>query len=373
MDYIINITTADKTKITNLIKSNLTEIDKIANAHPLRTCPYGDQCRRLKNPTHIKEESHPMFDEIEEKEINAAPEPTSYDVAKTKVNFTDTFLEYINEILEPLKDDDVKNYGNKQRDTMAYIISGLFVPLNKPSSFLTRDFPTGNISYPNATYYSPVNRLYFLFLVNLYCNYKIYHKKYDWLETFLFLCDQIGLTGIFAINEKLYMELCGKCDKNSRGGYEIGNGHFLLSNSSIKVNFEAMTDTEQKTQRDRMSTFMTTARRMQTKTDKAFKSKKTRHNTLSKSVVAAAAASAAATVREPCIHGVNCFRTKNTAHTSKFSHPLPKTVVEEEDDDEMSHAGGAKRKTHKNKKTHKTKKTYKNKKTNKKKKHTKRK
>jgi len=369
MDYIINITTADKTKITDLIKSNLTKIDKIANAHPLRTCPYGDQCRRLKNPTHIKEESHPMFDEIEEKEINAAPEPNRTDVDNTKIKFTDLFLKYINEIVEPLKND-----GNKERDTIAYIISGLFVPLNKPSSFLTRDFPTNNPLYPKATYYSPVNRLYFLFLINLYCNYQTYVKEYTWLgDYFLFLCDQIGLTGIFAINEKLYMELCGDCDENSRGNYEIGNGYFLLSNSSIRTDLKDIPPTDQKTQRDRMSTFMTTARRIQIKTNKAFKSKKTRHNTLSKSVVAAAAASAAPTVREPCIHGVNCFRTKNTAHTSKFSHPLPKTVVEEDDDEEMSHAGGAKRKTHKKKKLHKKHKTHKKKKTNKKKKHTKRK
>lgn len=103
----------------------------------------------------------------------------------------------------------------------------------------------------------------------------------------------------------------------------------------------------------------------------ASKTQKSKY-TLSRAAVAAAAASvapasvvpaASATLKTktPCIHGVNCFRTKNKTHRQEYSHPMDITV------------GGAKRKTHKMKKTNKRKKTHKKKKTNKGKKHSKRK
>ena len=173
-----NISPEDKTKIIQLIQSNLTPLDNFINFD---------------------------YEYYDIKKYKGLIVPTIEAVNHAKIFFTDPFLSYIDEIVRDLSE-------FKWTDTIAYIISVLFVPFNIPSTYRTEPFPTIDKPYPYAYYYSPVNRLYFLFLVNLYCNYQNYVKEYTWLgDYFLFLCDQIGLTGVFAIKQNLYNELFGDC------------------------------------------------------------------------------------------------------------------------------------------------------------------
>ena len=342
-----NISPEDKTKIVNLIKANLTPLDKFINFD---------------------------YEYYDIKKYKGLIVPTNKSVKDTNRKFTEPFLKYINEIVKDLSID-------KWTDTIAYIISGLFVPLNIPSTYRTERFDTIDKPYPFAYYYSPVNRLYFLFLVNLYCNYQNYVKDYEWLDShFLFLCDQIGLTGIFAINKNLYNELCGDCAETSRGVGIVDDGYFLISNSSVRTKYEKMPPVEQKTQRERMSKFIADSK----KERKVFKFGKTRNppagksqnppagksqnppagksrHTLSNAVVAAAAS---AETKPSCTHGSRCYRQGNAVHMDQYSHPLPQTL-EEDEEEKNSNAGGAKPK----RKTYKKKQIYKKKKTNKKKTH----
>jgi hypothetical protein len=351
-----NISPDDKTKIIQLIQTNLTPLDNFINFD---------------------------YEYYDIKKYKGLIVPTIEAVNNANANFTEPFLRYIDEIVKDLP-------IGKWTNTIAYIISGLFVPFNIPSTYRTEPFPTIDKPYPYAYYYSPVNRLYFLFLVNLYCNYQNYVKDYTWLDThFLFLCDQIGLTGVFAIKQKLYNELCGDCAETSRGVGEVNDGYFLLSNSSIKIKLENFPPDEEKKIRENMSKFIASSKKERKvfklgKTQKtlavppAGKSRKSKKILTSAAVAAAAASVAPASVapaatktKTRCTHGAACYRTHNLEHTSKFSHPMDED--ESTVDVDYSTAGGAKRKTHKKKKTHKMNKTHKKKKTHKRKKHSKRK
>ena len=340
-----NISQEDKTEIVQLIQSNLTPLDNFINMD---------------------------YEYYDIKKYKGLIVPTNKSVKDTNRKFTEPFLSYIDEILRDLSID-------KWTDTIAYIISVLFVPFNIPSTYRTEPFPTIDKPYPYAYYYSPVNRLYFLFLVNLYCNYQNYVKEYTWLgDYFLFLCDQIGLTGVFAIKQKLYNELCGNCAETSRGVGEVNDGYFLLSNSSIKIKLENIPPDEEKKFRENMSKFIGSSK----KEPKVFKSGKTQNppagktqnppagksrnppagksrHTLSNAVVAAAAS---AETKPSCTHGSRCYRQGNAVHMDQYSHPLPQTL-EEDEEEKNSNAGGAKPK----RKTYKKKQIYKKKKTNKKK------
>ena len=59
--------------------------------------------------------------------------------------------------------------------------------------------------------YAPANRLYFLFLANVYCNSKKYFARYDWLVQLLSIFEQTSLTGEFKIDEHLYKDLFEDC------------------------------------------------------------------------------------------------------------------------------------------------------------------
>ena len=163
--------------------------------------------------------------------------------------FTDNFLRLFDENIPRDKSSgDIKNYFsdiilnylNKLDQTtgkgqlLKQSVWGNF-PISKPT-------PSGPLTTPLLI--PSRNSLYFLFLANLYCNHAEYIDKYPWLHgeqdktgvDFLFMCDQENLTGTFAIDKHLYMELFGSCpEENKPSGYEILDGYFRLSNTAIRL------------------------------------------------------------------------------------------------------------------------------------------
>lgn len=171
-------------------------------------------------------------------EYNDNKYPKRADV-ENKKPFTDAFLKIIDQDLKRDKpinitiylDDIVRNYFNKgdgnNSQLLKTCIEGDF-PISEPT-------PTGSMT---TTLLIPSkNSLYFLYLANLYCNHAEYAAKYPWLKSpFLSLCEQNNLTGVFGIDNRLYMELFGQCsEENKPSGYEILDGYFRLSNTAIRL------------------------------------------------------------------------------------------------------------------------------------------
>jgi hypothetical protein len=191
------------------------ELDKLIQDNlkgELRECP-DKKCLDVKFALHRKNKYHSIYEynHITQKDI------------KDKKEFTEQFLEMVD------------NFGPTTTN-LAIVVRQYF---NKDAQLMNAlvyaEFPTNNPNIPDSKFFVPSkNSLYFIFLANLYCNYKDYAEKYIWLDGFLSICDQENLTGIFAIDKHLYKNIFNGC-KNTPDGYEILNGYFLLSNSSISL------------------------------------------------------------------------------------------------------------------------------------------
>jgi hypothetical protein len=186
----INTQGKKKSELEKLIKANLTGIDKKI---------YADS-------TYIPSpQSDPEY------------EVTKEIIDNNDRNFTRVFLKMVDEIYKSSKP------KLKSRDIGSY----LFTPIK-------------NIFYENAGHYQryePINRLYFLFLCNLYCNSLEYYTSYLWLAELLFIFEQLGLTGIFYINKYLFGKLFSNCPKKIEGRMdeEPGRGVALCNSSLNKL------------------------------------------------------------------------------------------------------------------------------------------
>jgi hypothetical protein len=184
----------------------------------LTECRDGSKCPYIGFDIHRKSQHHSIS------EINKL---TKSDVTKEAGN-TYAFLKHIDEKIKGINPNDIERF-------ISETITGTFNKHNK----LTNQLVVG--SFPSrgtrSNFFLPSkNSFYFLFLANVYCNYETYLREFPWLgEKFLFICDQVGLTGIFAIDKHLYKKLFEGCGKSNHGGYEITDGYFLLSNSSIRL------------------------------------------------------------------------------------------------------------------------------------------
>lgn len=204
-DFLLNedmnydfLTTENRIKLIQLIQSNLTAYDK------------GDMRKSM----------------------------ATYREMNYKRKFTNDFLQLIADIrgenAEAGKNENIRLYEN-------------IISIFKIIAF--RD------QYEHITdYYKPFNNLYFLFLCNLYCNFKYYlNKKYningetisgsEIITDFLFIFDQTGVTGEFYISEEQYENLFnnkdGKYDCNPIDGtierrFKNGKEMYVLSNSSLQ-------------------------------------------------------------------------------------------------------------------------------------------
>jgi hypothetical protein len=203
-DYLLNedmrydyLTSDNRIKLINLIQSNLTEYDK------------GRKDKAKAKATF--------------REMNY------------KRKFTNDFLQLIANIIIENKD-----AGKTEND---YI----WIYANITSIFNIIAYRS---QYENITRYDPLNNLYFLFLANLYCNFKYYlNKKYygissanipgtDFIHQFLFMFEQSGVTGMFYMTEEQYAELFDNKDKKYEcdpliGTIEKNGNMYELSNSSL--------------------------------------------------------------------------------------------------------------------------------------------
>jgi hypothetical protein len=207
-DYLLNedmrydyLSNENRIKLINLILPNLTEYDK---------------GRKNKDKATSKEMNY-------------------------KRKFTNEFLQLIADIIIEHRD-----AGRANVDIWIYAnITSIF------NIIAYRD------QYEGITRFNPLNNLYFLFLCNLYCNYKYYlNKKYrgtsisgtsisgtsisgrDFIHQFLFMFEQSGVTGMFYITKEHFGELFenkdGKYDCDPiEGSIEETQGMYQLSNSSL--------------------------------------------------------------------------------------------------------------------------------------------
>jgi hypothetical protein len=142
--------------------------------------------------------------------------PPTVPVTKKNMNdreeFTEIFLELINEIIvvSELKD----NLEKYIFEPITYICRGLGMA-------------------DDYSKYTPINRLYFLFLANLYCKSKIYFERYVWLPKFLFIFEQLGVTGLFAIAKNEYNTLFKDCPNKINYRLDEINNKPIVSNTTL--------------------------------------------------------------------------------------------------------------------------------------------
>ena len=168
------------------------------------------------------EEIEKLMKDIEElvsanlTDIDKGKSPTG-PVTKNNMNerkeFTDNFLELINEII--IVSELEKNLEN-------YIF--------EPVTYICRRLGMAD----DYSKYTPINRLYFLFLANLYCDSKIYFERYIWLPSFLFVFEQLGVTGLFAIAKNEYNTLFRDCPNKINYKLDEINNKPIVSNTTLK-------------------------------------------------------------------------------------------------------------------------------------------
>ena len=229
-------------ELDQMILDNLTEMDRQINDNQqtIPICLYDEDCKRLDNPAHMSVLLHPTY-------------MMKHQVYEDKTKFTYEFLAYIH----AHKPDDPEKLS-------LYIASicSKFASYSPIRTFNTDQFISKNVCkkgscsyyaihyhpeftkacshginckrnnhFHKLTLFVPVNRLYFLFLVSLYCNYNDLIVNYGWLPDLLIQLDEISHSGEFAINNELYKKLFPNCEYH--GGFKIDSGYFVLSNSSI--------------------------------------------------------------------------------------------------------------------------------------------
>ena len=138
--------------------------------------------------------------------------PVTKENMNERKDFTEKFLELINEII---------------------IVSELENNLEKyifePITYICRRLGMAD----DYSKYTPINRLYFLFLANLYCDSKIYFEQYIWLPSFLFIFEQLGVTGLFAIAKNEYNTLFKDCPNKINYRLDEINNKPIVSNTTL--------------------------------------------------------------------------------------------------------------------------------------------
>ena len=213
----------------------------------------------------------------------------SYMMNKNKKYFTDNFLKLIDTQFSkpyPVKETDA---DQRKKNAMFEMITFKMIRF----SGLYRN-------------YIPAERLYFLFLANIYCNSRFYFEKYPWLSQLLSIFEQTGLTGEFILNRDEYRELFGKCHDENKIKAELD---FAMVYDPL--------DNKHKPDTNLKNLSNTTLERA------------------SKSHVPANGLFRLV----PCIHGSACYQ-RNTKHLSSFSHPnVVDPILEEDVDEELNIAG----------------------------------
>jgi hypothetical protein len=174
-----------------------------------------------------------------------------------KRKFTNELLQFIADIII-----EHKNAG-KDKDHYKWIYSNII------SIFRIIAFRDQYETLPNH-YHEPRNNLYFLFIANLYCNFKVYlDKTYHgirgsiFIPDFLFGLDEGNVTGVFYITEAQYAALFkrpdGKynCDDPIKNSINIefknGMDMYALSNSSLNQGATEYIENNQQLQRMTMA------------------------------------------------------------------------------------------------------------------------
>ena len=135
--------------------------------------------------------------------------------------------------------------------------------------------------------YEPVNRLYFLFLANIYCNSNEYLETYPWVPILLSIFEQTGVTGEFIMDSKQYNELFDDCHVKGK--------------IKADLDFAYVYDPIDKSH----------------KPDPRYKNlSNTTIEHVSKSVIP----SIGWLLLPPCKYGNTCYRQANKEHSSHFSH-----------------------------------------------------
>jgi hypothetical protein len=142
--------------------------------------------------------------------------PETGRVTKENMNerkeFTEKFLELINEII-----------------IVSELTNNLEKYIFEPITYICRKLGMAD----DYLKYTPINRLYFLFLANLYCDSKIYFERYIWLPSFLFIFEQLGVTGLFAIAKNEYNTLFKDCPNKINYRLDEINNKPIVSNTTL--------------------------------------------------------------------------------------------------------------------------------------------
>ncbi len=224
------------------------------------------------------------------------PKHVKYSTMTEKKEFTDEFLKLIDSQFSkpyPVQETDAER---RKKNAMFEMIT--FKMINH--SGLYRN-------------YIPANRLYFLFLANIYCNSLFYFEKYPWLPQLLSIFEQTGLTGEFILDRRDYRELFSKChdEKKIKAELDFAMVYDPLDNKhKPDTNLKNLSNT-----------------------------------TLERASKSHVPANGLFRLR-PCIHGMACYQ-RNPAHLSSFSHPsvvnpsVVDPILEEESnmDEDPSEAG----------------------------------
>jgi hypothetical protein len=143
--------------------------------------------------------------------------PATGPVTKENMNersaFTKEFLELINEMI-----------------IVSELTDNLEKYIYQPVTYICRRLGMAD----DYSQYTPINRLYFLFLANLYCESKIYFERYIWLPSFLFVFEQLGVTGLFAIAKNEYNTLFKDCPNKINYRLDEINNKPIVSNTTLK-------------------------------------------------------------------------------------------------------------------------------------------
>ena len=143
---------------------------------------------------YFKETFDKLTYEKQQNYIKTLPLATREDI-NAKKKFTDDFLELVNDYIE--------TYIELEKNDKNYY-DGIFIPITNLFKRLAGNY---------GQEYKASNRLYFLFLANVYCHSNEYYPKYKWLKELLEMFEGLGLTGLFDISPPDYIKLFNGCNK----------------------------------------------------------------------------------------------------------------------------------------------------------------
>jgi len=135
--------------------------------------------------------------------------------------------------------------------------------------------------------YAVADRLYFLFLANVYCNSLFYLEKYPWLPQLLSVFEQTGLTGEFNLTREQYREFFAKCHEHKQ----------IKTDLDFAIVYDPLDNTHKPTP-----------------------NLKTLSNTTLENAFKSDIPATGSFLLPQCIYGSECYR-HDPVHLSKYAHP----------------------------------------------------